>query len=242
MLNEYVVIDMEMTGLSARKDKILEIGAVRIKDGTVEDEYQTLVNPNVEIRERITDITGISTDMVQDKPLVGEILQDFFQFIGESVLIGHSLIYDYSFMMQAAYDNKMYDMFKRKWYGIDTLKITKKNVPEGEEKTLSALCTKYGISDEGHHRALNDVYMTNRLYVKLCEEFEKDGKVFVAEEYVYKPKKDREPTQKEIQNVERLIKNLKIKPEVDIYKMSQSELSRYANYIRFNQYTLAGKQ
>lgn len=236
MISEYVVIDLEMTGLSPRKDKIMEIGSIKIKDGAVIDEFQTLINPNVEIRDKITDITGISAEDVKDKPLIGEILQDFFRFVGDNVLIGHSLIYDFSFIMQAAYDNKMYDKFDKKWYGIDTLKIARKYILQEEKKTLTSLCEKYNIPEDGHHRALNDAIMTHHLYVRLCEEFEKDGELFKAEEYIYKPKKDRPPSKREVRNVEKLIKLYGIEPKADIYKMSQSDLNRYADYIRLKRY------
>lgn len=241
MLNEYVVIDMEMTGLSPHKDKIIEIGAVKVKNGKVEDEYQKLIKPNVEIREKITKITGITKDMLKDKPLIGEILPDLFEFIGDNVLIGHSLVYDFSFMMQAAYDNNMLEECKKKWFGIDTLKIAKKKLSPEEKKTLAVLCKKYEISDEGHHRALNDVYMTNSLYIKLCEEFEKEDDIFLPEEYIYKPKKEKRPTKREIENAEKLIKLLENKPDIDIYSMNQSELSRYTNNIKVSLGILANK-
>lgn len=242
MLKEYVVMDMEMTGLSPYKDKIIEIGAIKTIEGEVVEEFQTLINPNINISEKITDITGISNEMVKGKPFIDEILQDFIHFIGKSVIIGHNLVFDYSFLMQAIYNNKMNEKCEISRLGIDTLKIARKVLSSDEEKTLGALSKKYNIYDDNYHRALNDAYMTMKLYKILCEEFENETLEFKPEEYFYKPKKERTPSKREFEYVEKLMETLSISPEVDIYKMTQSELNRYADYIRLNQYTLVSKK
>lgn len=242
MLKEYIVMDMEMTGLSPYKDKIIEIGAIKVIDGEVKEEFQTLINPNIKINEKITEITGISNDMVHDKPFIDEVLQEFISFMGERVIIGHNLVYDYSFLMQAIYNNQVQEKPNRYHLGIDTLKIARKMLSADEEKTLGALCKKYNIYDDNYHRALNDAYMTMRLYKILCKEFENEELEFKPEKYFYKPKKERKPSKREFEYVEKLMEKLSISSNVDIYKMTQSELSRYADYIRLNQYTLSNKK
>ena len=242
MLREYVVMDMEMTGLSPYKDKIIEIGAIKVVDGEVREEFQTLINPNIKIDEKITEITGISNEMVQDKPFIDEILQDLIHFIGERIIIGHNLVYDYSFLMQAIYNNGIAEQCNKHHLGIDTLKIARKMLSADEEKTLGALSKKYNIYDNNYHRALNDAYMTMKLYKILCKEFENEALELKPEEYFYKPKKERKPSKREFEYVEKLMEKLSISSKVDIYKMTQSELSRYADYIRLNQYTLGDKK
>ncbi len=234
MLDNYVVVDLEMTGLSSYRDKIIEIGAVKVAGGEVLEEYQTLVNPNVPIESKIIEITGITEEMIAGKPYVGEILQDFFHFVGDSPIIGHNLRFDYSFLMQAAYDNNMKEYADRKWFGIDTLKIARMCLDKECSKTLESLGTLFQIRDDNHHRALNDALVTKGVYEALCRFYEKDGRIFAPEELLYKPKKDRKPSKREIQYVEKLIARLGVIPDVDISVMTQSELSRYANKLIVN--------
>lgn len=231
MLVNYVVIDLEMTGLSSFRDKIIEIGAVKVRDGAVSDVFQELVNPNVQIEEKIVELTGITQDMVADKPYVGTILQDFLHFAGENPIIGHNLKFDYSFLMQAGYDNNCLACTNRKWYGIDTLKLARKFLDKDCSKTLEALGKQFGIKDDKHHRALNDAMVTRELYEILCRQYEKEGECFEPEELHYKPKKDRKPSVRELRYAEQLMERLGVKSEVDIYQMMQSELSRYANRL-----------
>lgn len=237
MLTDYVVVDLEMTGLSSNRDKIIEIGAVKVAGGAVSGEYEMLINPNVPLEPKIIEITGITEEMIKDKPYIGDVLQDFFHFVGDSTIIGHNLLFDYSFLMQAAYDNNMKEYADRQWLGIDTLKIARMCLDKDCSKTLESLGKMFKIKNENHHRALNDVLVTKGVYEELCRLYEKDETVFTPEKLHYKPKKDRKPSKREIRYVEKLISRLGIVPDVDITIMSQSELSRYANKLILNQKT-----
>lgn len=230
MLEEYVAIDLEMTGLSSFHDKIIEIGAVKVRGGRVTDTYEALVNPNMNIPDKIIAITGISGDMVQDEPYIGDILQDFLHFLGDNILIGHNLKFDFSFLMQAAYEGGE-EWFRQQHYGIDTLKIARKYMEAEVSKKLEDLCNYYHIEDEHHHRALNDAKITEKLYRSLCLAFETEQFQLKPELLVYKPKKERPPSKKEIQRVERIIEERNPDRREDIYRMSQSELSRYADFL-----------
>lgn len=236
MLKNYVVMDMEMTGLSSFRDKIIEIGAVKVCEGEIKYEYATLVNPNIMIPERIVEITGITNEMVKDKPYINEIFKNFLDFIGDDVIIGHNLKFDFSFLMQAKYDIETAEKVtlcakQKKWYGIDTLKIARKCLDKDLSKRLEDLCVHYHICDSHHHRALNDAVVTKYVYEKLCEEFETVENIFLPEQYTYKPKKERMPSKKEIERVQRIITRLNIKQPEDIYRMNQSDLSRYADRL-----------
>lgn len=238
MLKNYVVVDLEMTGLSPAKDKILEIGAVKVIDGKVAETFQTLINPNVEIREKITKITGINEKMTKDCPNIDTVLQEFLHFLGDYPLVGHNIIFDFSFIMQAVWDfkvesNEVENDFieksrNRRWFGIDTLFMARKYLGEEESKRLEDLCERFEIRDVGHHRALNDAYVTKELYEKLCVLYE-TGEENITQPtlLVYKPKKNRKPHPSQIKYAEELIKYYDMDVEQDIYSMNQSDLSRF---------------
>lgn len=231
MEENYVVLDMEMTGLSSAKDKIIEIGAVKVTNGKVTENYSKLINPNVFIKERIVEITGITQNMVKNSPNIGEVLQDFMHFLDGRIIIGHNIMFDFSFLIQALYDAGFKEYVKKKWYGIDTLRIARVNLPKDKSKRLEDLCLMYGIYDESHHRALNDASITNELYKRLCRDYEKNGKLYKPVELSYKPCKEKKATAKQIERVTKLLKYHNLKSEYDLEKMSQSEISRYADKI-----------
>ena len=236
MLENYVVIDLEMTGLSPSRDKIIEIGAVKVCGGKIQYEYQTLVNPNIVIPEKIVKMTGITTEMVKNSPYINQILKSFFDFIGEDVIIGHNLMFDFSFLMQAKYHMETEEKItlcgqSKKWYGMDTLKMARRFLDKKLSKRLEDLCHYYHIQDNHHHRAINDAIVTKFLYEKLCEEFETPERMIEPELYTYRPKKERLPSKREIARVERIIERLQIRQPKDIYRMNQSDLSRYADML-----------
>lgn len=162
----YTVIDLEMTGLSAKTDKILEIGAVRVRGGKIVDTYGMLVNPHVPIVERITELTGITNEMAASGMEPDEAVQGLLDFIGEDVIVGQNVTFDYSFLKQWAVNHKR----KLEMKAYDTLKIARKLLPSEQPKNLEALCTYYGIKRENAHRALDDAIETQELFEKLLDE------------------------------------------------------------------------
>ena len=235
MVNQYVVIDLETTGLSPERDKIIEIGAVKIENGILTGTYSKLVNPNVEIRDRIVEITGITSDMIKKCPFIGEVLQEFMQFVGDSIIIGHSIKFDISFLVNALYKEGLGEYVKG-YETIDTLNIARKCIPEGVSKRLADLCVMYGIEDKEHHRALNDAFVTHKLYEKLCELYENEGEgiIFKPEMLVCKPYKDKEAPKGQIKFLKELLRYHNLTSEYDIDKMSQREVSRYVDKIILN--------
>lgn len=231
MLNEYAVIDLEMTGLSPIKDKIIEVAAIKVKDGIITDEYSSLVNPNVEISEKIMEITGISNEMTRNAVYIEDIMQEILQFIDGMTLVGHNILFDFSFIMQNAYTCGYKNYTYRKWFGIDTLNIARKCLPPDISKTLKNLCEMYGINDDNHHRALNDVKITKELYCKLCDNYENADNSIVPRELLYKPRKDRAPSYRQIEYVKKLLAFHNLQPEYSLSKMTQRELNRYADKI-----------
>lgn len=231
MLDKYVVIDLEMTGLSPKKDKIIEVAAVKVVNGRITDAYEQLVNPNIEISDKITEITGISNEMTKNAQYIENIMQEILQFIAGMTLIGHNLPFDFSFIMQNAFRCGYEKEASREWYGIDTLKVSRKYLPSDISKTLENLCRMCGIEDSQHHRAMNDVIITKQLYEKLCDNYETGDSTILPERLVYKPQKDRAPFPKQIEYVKRLLAYHNLQSEYDLCKMTQSELNRYADKI-----------
>ena len=106
MINSYVALDLETTGIGARHEKIMEIGMVKVIDGETTDTYHTMVNPHREIPKRIVELTGITDDMVKDALGIEEILDEVLAFTEDLPLLGHQIIFDYGFLVQAAVNQK----------------------------------------------------------------------------------------------------------------------------------------
>lgn len=164
-LPDYVAFDLETTGISWKKDGVVEISAVKVREGKPVDEFSTLVNPGCPISPEASAVNGITDDMVEDSPGFDEALSDFMEFAGEDVLVGHNI---YSFDMKFLY------RFAQKYWGktigndyVDTLSLSRSCLTELPRHRLTDLASHFGISTEGAHRALKDSYMTHLVYEKL---------------------------------------------------------------------------
>ena len=166
MLEDYCVIDLEMTGLNPKHHKILEVAAVRVRKKEIISECSMLIHQHQPLEEKITELTGIDQEMLAGAKEEDEVLDHFFGFLGEDILVGQNVIFDYSFLKQAAINRKM--SFERK--AADTLKIARRCLPALEKRTLDALCGYYGIEIGHHHRALDDAKATYLLYERLEKE------------------------------------------------------------------------
>ena len=102
MDRSYVAIDIETTGLDAKQDKIIEIGAVKVIDGEETERFSTFVNPRRELPERIVQLTGIQASMLEDAPDIEDVIKDAVEFAGDLPLLGHRILFDYSFLKRAA--------------------------------------------------------------------------------------------------------------------------------------------
>lgn len=128
----YVAFDIETTGLNPKYEKIIEIGAVRVRDGAAQDTFSTFVNPGKGLPERIIELTGIHDADVADAPYMDEVLDTFLDFVGDDALLGHNLMFDYSFMKKAAVNQKK--TFEKS--GIDTLRIARRFLNDVESRSL----------------------------------------------------------------------------------------------------------
>ena len=230
MTTSYVAVDLETTGIGAKREKITEIGMVKVVDGAVVETYHTMVNPHREIPERIVELTGITDDMVKDAPDITEVLPQVIAFCEGFPLLGHQIIFDYGFLIQAAVNRKL--EFKKD--AVDTLKLCRYLMPGSEKKNLGAACSYFGIDPETAHRALSDAMSTHLLYAKLMEQFgESRADLFEAKPLIYKAKKERPATKRQKQHLHYLLKYHRIKTTVDMDHMSGNEISRMIDQIIF---------
>ncbi|SCW62494.1 DNA polymerase-3 subunit epsilon [Ruminococcaceae bacterium YRB3002] len=167
-MNDYIIFDIETTGLSQESDAIMELSALKVADGSIADEFSVLVKPGRPIPDLICDITGITNDMVKDAPPIEDVLGCFVDFIGDLPLVGQNIMrFDMKFIQRDAQrilgrtlGNKI----------IDTLFLAKRLLPELEHHSLEALAEHYDISYEGAHRALVDCNINYQVYLRLLEE------------------------------------------------------------------------
>ena len=170
-----MVFDLETTGLSPINNEITEIGAVKVIDGKISDTFEMLVKPNQKISKKITDITGITNEMVKDNPPIEEVLPKFIEFIGGLPLVAHNIDFDYGFLCENY--NRVYKKeFKRK--KSCTMKMYRKWYKDQYDE--NAPCSKLGdvvlelLGNEEYlsylsnsHRGLNDAEFTQKVYENL---------------------------------------------------------------------------
>lgn len=221
----FTAIDIETTGLSPLKEKIIEIGAVRYEDGVRKAVLSTLVCPRIAaLPVRITELTGITEEMLKNAPEEEEAMNSLFHFLeGETVLLGHNIPFDYSFLKTAA--ERMGAEFS--YDGIDTLLLARQCCPDLPSKTLAAMCEAYGIINARAHRACEDACAAAELYFCLLERFGKEQEAaFVPKPLCYRPKKMEPVTGKQCRYLASIIAahGLELKPNYEA--MTKSEASR----------------
>lgn len=168
----YVVFDVETTGLSAVYDTIIELAAVKVKDGDIIDRFEAFANPHHPLSQTTIDLTGITDDMVQDAPEVEEVLSDFIKWIGDDILVAHNASFDMGFLNQGLIKH---DLPKANNPVIDTLELSRFLLPHLKSHRLNILCKHYGIELTQHHRAIYDAEATGYLLWKLVKEAMEKG-------------------------------------------------------------------
>ena len=242
MYDTYVSIDLETTGLNPKRDRIIEIGAIRVERGEIREEFSTFVNPGRKLEERITELTGIRDEDLAEAPELDEVFPKLLKFMGDFPLLGHSILFDYSFLKKAAVDRKL--TFERS--AVDTLQIARKYLPDLPHRNLEYLCRYYEIPHHAH-RALEDAKATDRLFRKLAELFyeeengeqaltESDGKIakntlFAPKPLHFQVKRDTPATKPQKERLYRLLEQHKITLEADVEKLTRSEAGRLVDKI-----------
>ena len=158
-------------------DDIIEISAVKVKGGIVQDTFSTLVNPGRHIPAQATKVNGITDQMVSEAPLIREAMTEFLRFVGEDILVGHNI---QSFDMKFIY-REVEELFQETVSNdfIDTLYMARKCLPELKHHRLTDLAEHFGISSKGAHRALNDCVMNQKCFEEMAK-LQKKSEVFVC--------------------------------------------------------------
>lgn len=207
-----IVLDTETTGLDYTKEKMVEFAAVRLENGKIKDEFQTLINPEQHIRKSSMAIHGITPDMVADAPTEAEAMPKIMEFIGDYPIVAHNAIFDYTFINEAS----------KRVFGkeinnarIDSQQMFKEIYPDLESHGLEALTNKFHVELNNHHRAMADTMGLALAYPKLKK--------------LYLQKYDWE--QKQLENVEYLFERyLRIQQTVTTL---QSELQDLKSVFKF---------
>ena len=170
--DEYVVFDIETTGLNKEKCKIIEIGAVKIRNREIVDRYSTFIDPGEKLSDEIVDLTNITDDMLEGQRPIETVLPEFLDFVGDDVLVAHNASFDTGFVR---IKDEELGIEYRKNTILDTLELSRTLLKELKKHKLDVVAKHLGVSLEGHHRAVNDAEATAEIFLKLVDMLEENG-------------------------------------------------------------------
>lgn len=223
MLRSYIAFDIETTGLSPQDNEIIEIGALKVRDGKVHSRFMEFIRPKSSIPGNITNLTGISNEMVVSAGSLEQILPEFLKFCESDVLLGHNVLFDYSFVKTGA--DHLGLPFEKD--GIDTLKIAKTVHRELPSRSLESLCRHYRIENTTAHRAYHDALATAKLYQTLAHYFEeKEPQVFCPVPLVCTTQKSPPATRKQADFLMKLARQKGVTPDWNTETLTRKEASR----------------
>ena len=166
-LNEFISIDVETTGLDVSNEKIIEIAAIKFKNGKIEDTFSELINPRKKIPHFIENLTGISNSDVTDKPHFEEISANFIRFMDKYPIVGHNVSFDIDFINKEL--NGFFNLYENSFI-CDTYHLSKIFLYDMQSFKLQSLCNHFGINVNKAHRAKDDAENTGILFIKLIDE------------------------------------------------------------------------
>ena len=228
-MNRYVVVDIETTGAHPIHSEIIEIGAVYIEDGKVVKTFNELVCPTSEIPEYIRMMTGITDEMVADKPPIAEVLPRFITFCEDAPLVGHNIIL-FDYRMLKANATRLGLGFEKD--GLDTLIISRQMLQELPSRKLGDLCTYYGIDLHNAHRAYEDAHATYELLEHLKDDFSfKAPELFLPKAMKWDLPKREPMTAKQKSYLESLCRMHQLPITEEMSGLSKSECSKLIDQI-----------
>ena len=159
--SDYVAIDTETTGLDPARDDIIELAAVRVRDGQPTETYQTLVKPPFPIDAFITELTGITNEMLKDAPAIQNVIADYVAFLGDDIILGHNVNFDINFIYDASIQHAAQPVGN---HYVDTMGLARRIFPEWKHHRLGDLIESFHLQGGDAHRALADAYYTKGCY------------------------------------------------------------------------------
>lgn len=222
----YTVIDLEMTGLDVKKDRVIEIGAVKVRKGCVSDTYGTLVCSKVPVTEHVTALTGITDEMLTEGMPEDEAMEKLLAFIGEDPIVGHNVTFDYRFVKQWAVNRKV----PLELEAFDTLQLARRLLPGQQQKKLESLCEYFGIERRNAHRALDDALETQQIFEHLKILAAQRNMAVEPRLLVCKIKRQTPATAHQLERLKELREKYRIKDEICWETLTRSEASRLQDF------------
>ena len=226
MISDYIAIDLETTGIRLSKDKIIEVGLLKVKDSQIIDTFSCVINPDMPVDDKILELTKISKNELENAKRIHEVINHIVDFCEEYVLLGHNTIFDYSFVKKEA--NRAGLEFEKR--GIDTYKLCKKVLPENVRKNLTDACNYFGIERKNSHRAFSDAYYTHVLFQEIIKNFKT---LEISSEAMKVKIKKFVPIRKRTkEDLQKLLNCHRIGCKVNIDLLSESEAKRMMDKIK----------
>lgn len=169
----FVVLDLETTGAKAPPCRIIEIGAFRVERGAIVEEFVTLVNPECEVPEFITALTGISSEMLRFAPRFEQVVDDFLAFLGESIVVAHNSHFDLAFLNHEI--GRVHEDCSIWNPTLCTVELSRTVLPDIENHKLKTLANYYSVELINHHRAGDDARATAKIFINLLENMHERG-------------------------------------------------------------------
>jgi len=226
IISDYIAIDLETTGIRLSKDKIIEVGLLKVKDSHIIDTFSCVINPDMQVDDKILELTKISKNELENAKRIHEVINHIVDFCEEYVLLGHNTIFDYSFVKKEA--NRAGLEFEKR--GIDTYKLCKKVLPENVRKNLTEACNYFGIERKNSHRAFSDAYYTHVLFQEIIKKFKT---LEISSEAMKVKIKKFVPIRKRTkEDLQKLLNCHRIGCKVNIDLLSESEAKRMMDKIK----------
>lgn len=226
IISDYIAIDLETTGIRLSKDKIIEVGLLKVKDSHIIDTFSCVINPDMQVDDKILELTKISKNELENAKRIHEVINHIVDFCEEYVLLGHNTIFDYSFVKKEA--NRAGLEFEKR--GIDTYKLCKKVLPENVRKNLTEACNYFGIERKNSHRAFSDAYYTHVLFQEIIKNFK--TLEISSEAMKVKIKKFIPIRKRTKEDLQKLLNCHRIGCKVNIDLLSESEAKRMMDKIK----------
>ena len=226
IISDYIAIDLETTGIRLSKDKIIEVGLLKVKDSHIIDTFSCVINPDMQVDDKILELTKISKNELENAKRIHEVINHIVDFCEEYVLLGHNTIFDYSFVKREA--NRAGLEFEKR--GIDTYKLCKKVLPENVRKNLTDACGYFGVERKNSHRAFSDAFYTHVLFQEIIKNFKT---LEISPEAMKVKIKKFVPIRKRTkEDLQKLLNCHRIGCKVNIDLLSESEAKRMMDKIK----------